>query len=254
MALDNGLFGELPRNQIPLSTRDDLASNHIGEIFPIRIKDIDHVERYISLEHRDQWVERLVGEPESQTLEFKEVLKGSDPNDPKRMTREAIRTINSFLNSDGGRLIIGVSDNPRDAVGLEADQGLRGRGGKATIEKKIDIAIGILEDKLKTLRPLGWVDDVSDLVTLVTWEPLTCHGKTVLVITCQRGPDAGVSVTVKGKQEFWVRKGSRKKKIANYDDGKREDKAEDQERKQGNEKIRGYLKDRMQRAKINGSS
>ena len=87
---------------------------------------------------------------------------------------------------------------------MEGDPGLVAD----TIDKKIDIAVQILEANLEKLEPLNLLDDLSGLVE---YELPVIGGKTLLVVTCQRGPDAGAVVNIgKGKQEFWVRDGSKK--------------------------------------------
>ena len=204
--LGSGLLAQMPAREIPDSEPPGKAEiDRIGERFSLRIASVDHGKQIVYVEPRNQWVETLISEPESETLEFKEVLKG-DPgaDDAKEMTRQAIRTINAFLNAEGGRLIIGVHDKTREIVGLEGDPGLVAD----TIDKKIDIAVQILEANLEKLEPLNLLDDLSGLVE---YELPVIGGKTLLVVTCQRGPDAGAVVNIgKGKQEFWVRDGSKK--------------------------------------------
>ena len=153
------------------------------------------------------------------------MLKG-DPgaDDAKEMTRQAMRTINAFLNAEGGRLIIGVHDETREVTGLEGDPGL----DADTIEKKIDQATQILESNLANLEPLDLLRD--DLSGLVAWESPSVRGRTLLVITCKRGPDAGVNLKIKGKPEFWVRDGSSKKQLRTQNE------------------IRAHLRTRQQRA------
>ena len=72
----------------------------------------------------------LIAEGESATLEFKESLEydtrsgGASPG----VLGSALKTISAFANTDGGTLLIGVTDNG-DIKGLERDYGLLGRGG-----------------------------------------------------------------------------------------------------------------------------
>ena len=207
--LGSGLLAQMPARELPDSDPPSKAVfDRVGERFSLRITAIDRDSQAIYVEHRDQWVESLIGEPESETLEFKEVLKGDpDADDAKEMTRQAMRTINAFLNTEGGRLIIGVHDVTREVTGLEGDPGL----DSETIEKKIDQAIQMLEANLANLEPRDLLND--DLDGLVTWDTPSVRGGTLLVITCKRGPDSGVNYVVKGKPEFWVREGSSKKQL-----------------------------------------
>ena len=204
-----GLLAQMSARELPEADPPGKAVfDRVGERFPLRITAIDRDSQAIYVEHRDQWIESLIGDPESETLEFKEVLKGDpDADDAKEMTRQAMRTINAFLNTEGGRLIIGVHDRTREVTGLEGDPGL----DADTIEKKIDQATQIIEASLANLEPRDLLND--DLDGLVTWDTPSVRGGTLLVITCKRGPDAGVNYVVKGKPEFWVREGSSKKQL-----------------------------------------
>lgn len=224
--LGSGLLAQMSMRELPDSDPPGKAPrDRIGERFSLRITAIDRNSQTIYVEPRDQWVESLIGEPESETLEFKEVLRGDpDADDAMEMTRQAMRTINAFLNTEGGRLIIGVHDKTREVTGLEGDPGL----DADTIEKRIDRATQIVETNLANLEPRDLLRD--DLDDLVTWNMPSVRGGTLLVITCERGPDAGVNLVIKGKPEFWVRKGSSKERL----------------RKQ--EEIRDHLRTRQQRA------
>ena len=207
--LGSGLLAQVPARELPDSDpQGKVVFDRIGERFPLRITVIDRDSQAIYVEPLDQWVESLIGEPESEILEFKEVLRGEPGADnAKEMTRQAMRTISAFLNTEGGRLIIGVHDGTREVTGLEGDPGL----DADTIEKKIDQATQMLEANLANLEPRDLLND--DLDGLVTWDTPSVRGGTLLVITCKRGPDAGVNLMVKGKPEFWVREGSSKKQL-----------------------------------------
>ena len=62
----------------------------------------------------------LINSAESKTLEFKQTLSVDVRTNEKQKYIEmaSLKTIAAFLNSDGGTLIVGVSDN-RDSVGIE---------------------------------------------------------------------------------------------------------------------------------------
>lgn len=220
----------MPARELPDSGPPGKAEvDRLGERFPLRTTNFEPGKQTVHIEPRNQWLEALVGEPESETLEFKGVLKG-DPgaDDAKEMTRQVMRTINAFLNAEGGRLIIGVHDKTREITGLEGDLGL----DADTIEKKIDQATQILESNLANLEPLDLLRD--DLGGLVAWETPSVRDRTLVVITCKRGPDAGVNLKIKGKPEFWVRDGSSKKQLRTQNE------------------IRDHLRTRQQRAATAG--
>lgn len=81
------------------------------EFFP-RIVEATDVER----------IRRLIDQGESKTLEFKETLSWDIRKQSKELYIEvsALKTVAGFLNSDGGTLLIGVSDTG-EVVGIDAE-------------------------------------------------------------------------------------------------------------------------------------
>jgi len=68
--------------------------------------------------------EELINRGESKTLEFKATLRWNlreNPKDDKAITHSALKTIAAFLNTSGGDLLIGVSDDGK-VTGIEQDQ------------------------------------------------------------------------------------------------------------------------------------
>lgn len=221
-----GLLAQMPARELPDSDPPGKAEfDRIGERFPLRITNVDPDKQTVHVEPRNQWLEMLINEPESETLEFKEVLRGSDKNERREMTHEAMRTITGFLNTSGGNLVIGVHDDGK-VVGLESDDGLTG----PTMVKKIDAANKILQDNMKNIMPLNPLNVRGDLRDLVTWATHLVHGRTLLVITCQRGPDDGVWLLGRGQPQFWIRQG------------------QETEQRHGRDAIRAHLRDRGQRS------
>ena len=228
--LGSGLLAQMPARELPDSDPPGKAApDRIGESVPLRITAIDRDTQTIHVEPRDQWIESLIGATESETLEFKEVLRGSGSKNGRRdMTHEAMRTITGFLNTSGGNLMIGVNDD-LEAVGLESDDGLVGE----TVAKKIDSAIQTLEDNTKNVQPLNVTDDLHGLVT---WTTPLVRGRTLLVVTCRRGPDGGVWLVGKGQPQFWIRRGQETVQL------------------HGREAIRAHLRDRGQRSTASGEA
>ena len=200
----SGLLAQMPARELPDSDPPGKAVfDRIAERFSLRITAIDRDSQTVHVEPRDRWVEALLDATESETLEFKAVLRGSGGKSERRdMTHEAMRTITGFLNTSGGNLVVGVDDD-REVVGLESDDGLAGK----TTAKKIDSAIQTLEDNIKNVQPLNAFDDRVDLRDLVTWTTPLVRGQTLLVVKCQRGPDGGVWLVGKGQPQFWIRQG-----------------------------------------------
>ena len=196
-----GLLAQMPARELPDSDPPGKAEiERIGERFPLRITNFEPGKQTVHVEPRNQWLEALINEPESETLEFKAVLRGRGGEaDRVAMTRRSIRTINAFVNTDGGRLIVGVHDKRREVLGLEADEGLL----DPHIPKKIDIAFQVLSSNLKRFAARSQLESIDDLVT---WRTESVRGKTLLIVECKRGPAHGVDLVVGDDQrEFYVR-------------------------------------------------
>jgi hypothetical protein len=121
--------------------------------------------------HRN--AEDLIRRGESKTLEFKSTLRWSlkeDRQDDKGVTYAALKTIAAFLNTEGGDLLIGVSDDG-SIVGIERDQ---------------------LESDDKFMRHLAQVvrNGLGDRAgTCIDPKTQIVQGKTVCVVSCQRSPE-----------------------------------------------------------------
>jgi len=143
--------------------------------------------------HRN--AEELIRRGESKTLEFKSTLRWNvreDRQDDKSVTHAVLKTIASFLNTEGGDLLIGVADDG-SIVGTERDQ---------------------LESDDKFMRHLaqavrnGLGDRAS---TCIDPKTQIVDGKTICLVTCQRSPEP-VFLRWKGMEsapegDFFVRSG-----------------------------------------------
>jgi Putative DNA-binding domain len=60
---------------------------------------------------------------ETQTIEFKETFEADNESGEKSaaVLKSALKTVAAFLNTTGGSLFIGISDNPRELKGLQRD-------------------------------------------------------------------------------------------------------------------------------------
>ena len=143
--------------------------------------------------HRN--AEELIKRGESKTLEFKSTLRWSlkeDRQDDKFVTQASLKTIAAFLNTEGGDLLIGVSDDGA-IVGIEKDR---------------------LESDDKFMRHLAQVvrNGLGDRAgTCIDPKTQIVDGKTVCVVSCQRSPEPvflkwkGLEATPEG--DFFVRSG-----------------------------------------------
>jgi hypothetical protein len=143
--------------------------------------------------HRN--AEELIKQGESKTLEFKSTLRWSlkeNRKDDAGVTHAVLKTIAAFLNTEGGDLLIGVSDDGK-VVGTAPDQ---------------------LESDDKFMRHLTQVvqNGLGDRAgTCIDPRMQLVDGKTVCVVTCQRSPEPiylkwkGMEKTCDG--DFFVRTG-----------------------------------------------
>jgi predicted HTH transcriptional regulator len=150
--------------------------------------------------HRN--AEELIKRGESKTLEFKSTLRWSlkeDRQDDKGVTHAVLKTIAAFLNTEGGDLLIGVSDDGA-IVGIERDQ---------------------LESDDKFMRHLAQVvrNGLGDRSgTCIDPKCQVVQGKTVCVVSCQRSPEPaflkwkGLEATAEG--DLFVRSGPGTVKLA----------------------------------------
>jgi type I restriction enzyme R subunit len=139
--------------------------------------------------------EELIKQGESKTLEFKSSLRWDirgGRNDEKVITHSVLKTIASFLNTEGGDLLIGVADDG-SVVGIEHDG---------------------LESDDKFMRHLAQVvrNGLNDRAsTCIDPKTQVVQGKTVCVVSCQRSPEPvflkwkGTEVNPEG--DFFVRSG-----------------------------------------------
>jgi type I site-specific restriction-modification system R (restriction) subunit len=137
----------------------------------------------------------LIKRGESKTLEFKSTLRWSlkeDRKDDKAVTHATLKTIAAFLNTDGGDLLIGVSDDGF-VVGIERDQ---------------------LENNDKFMLHLAQVvrNGLGDRAgTCIDPKTQIVQDKTVCVVSCQRSPEPvllkwkGIEASSEG--DFFVRSG-----------------------------------------------
>ena len=149
----------------------------------------------------------LLKQHESKTLEFKSTLRWNlkeNRKDPA-VTNAVIKTIAAFLNTEGGDVLIGVSDD-RSVLGIEMDAFENEDKFMLHLSQVVRNALG---DRAGTC-----VDPRMQIV----------KGKTVCVVTCQRSPEP---VFMKSKEmaegekgELYVRSGPGTVKLSPEDSEK----------------------------------
>ena len=122
---------------------------------------------------RHRRVEELLKLKESKTLELKSSLRWNlkeDRKDDEHVTHAVLKTIAAFLNTEGGDLLIGVTDDG-DVLGIDHDR---------------------LDDDDKFLRHLVQVvrNGLGELAgTCIDPRTQIVEGKTVCLVSCQRSPE-----------------------------------------------------------------
>lgn len=139
--------------------------------------------------------EELIKRGESKTLEFKATLRWNlreNRKDDKTITHSVLKTIAAFLNTAGGDLLIGVSDNGK-VTGTEQDQFENDDEFMRHLAQAVRNGLG---DRASTC-----IDPITQIV----------EGKTVCLVSCQRSPEP-VFLKWKGAEQspdgdFYVRSG-----------------------------------------------
>ena len=143
--------------------------------------------------HRN--AEELIRQGESKTLEFKSTLRWNlkeDLKDDENMTHAVLKTIAAFLNTEGGDLLIGITDDGTP-VGIEVDRLETDDRFMLHLAQVVRNGLG---DRASTC-----IDPKTQIIA----------GKTVCVVSCQRSPEPvflkwkGMESTAEG--DFFVRSG-----------------------------------------------
>ena len=141
-------------------------------------------------------VSSIVGSSESETVEFKSSLRWDyrqEKNNPD-VTYACLKTICAFLNSKGGTLIIGISDDKR-ALGIEKD--------KLSNDDKF---IRFLFDKVET--SMG-----TDVGANIRAEIVGFKSKSVCLVNCSRSKQPVYLKTKRTDEKFFIRTGSATKSL-----------------------------------------
>lgn len=150
------------------ATRADRDSTLIS-LASLVVKEAD-VEK-----ERDTTVDDLVAQGETKVQEFKSSIKWDYKvgNSNKEMTKEVVRTVAAFLNSDGGTLLIGVSDKG-EILGIEKDLSLMGNKGLDGFQLTFANAIkAFLGEDVGPLLKLSFAKKEQRTVAIVECPP--CH-------------------------------------------------------------------------------
>ncbi|MBT3751364.1 MAG: ATP-binding protein [Bacteroidetes bacterium] len=153
-------------------------------------KDAECMVRYKGLfGRRLSEIEELIQQGESKTLEFKSTLRRNlhtNKNDP-RIEHAVLKTIAAFLNSEGGTLLVGVSDEG-NLVDLEVD-GFEN-------EDRFQLHFN---NMIKTRIGLAFTD-------IIKWDLVQFDQGKILRVDCLKG-NRPVFMKTKDGEKFYIRTG-----------------------------------------------
>jgi len=147
----------------------------------------------------EDWVRRLIAAGESRTVEFKQTARTNvEGNRPKDKGRELdiLKTIAGFLNTDGGTLLIGVTDSG-EVSGIEIDL--------PTVPRKNLDGFGLWLTNLISTR-IGVIAAHKSAISFHVFDD-----KTVCLVTVEPGGEP--SYVTADTTDFYVRLGGSTQKF-----------------------------------------
>ena len=131
----------------------------------------------------------MLKEEESKDFERKSTLRFDLKQNKIQdyITEQVLKTIVAFLNTDGGTLVVGQSDDKK-LVGIEADK-----------FKNQDDCSKYLKDKIKTRIGIKFLE------TYIRYKFLKHENKTLIVITCAKLPSSERAFI--NETDFYIRTG-----------------------------------------------
>ena len=150
--------------------------------------DIDKAFDYITLTENP--IKTIISEGETTTVEFKSTFRKNlhtKQNDDD-ITHSCLKTIAAFLNTDGGKLFIGVSDNG-DILGIEKD-------GFPNNDKYQLHLYNLIKDCLG-----------SNFASLVNTEMMAIEDQFICIVKCKKSKDPVFLKYKKNDEEYFIRTG-----------------------------------------------
>jgi superfamily I DNA and/or RNA helicase/very-short-patch-repair endonuclease len=145
----------------------------------------------------DVILEELINKGESDTLEFKSSMvwdyKLGKPN-AKSLWHPVLKTVVAFMNSEGGKLIVGVSDNG-EILGLDKD--FEALGKKKTWDEWIQHFISEFNEHVG-----------KELITYVKIRRIYHNERHIAVIEVKKNDSAPTYLDPRDKSEFYIRSGT----------------------------------------------
>ncbi len=143
-------------------------------------------------------VKRVIAGGESATVEFKATLRWDvrEERDNPGLQKSTTKTVAAFLNSNGGRIVVGVDDDGT-LRGLGPDYRALGRSGSEGRDRFLQALANVINQHLG----LG-------VTPLVRIEIVELNGADVCLIDVRRSPTPVYFQEANDKDEFYVRLGS----------------------------------------------
>lgn len=183
-----------------------LISSFIGYLYmkqriPLFTKAIEMFEKsnpklYLRKKVSKDIVSDLIKQGESQNLEFKSTLRKNlhTGERDKRVEFSVLKAITAFLNSDGGTLLIGVSDKGQ-ITGIEKDD--------FPSEDKFSLHLhNLIKEKIG-----------KNFMHLISFDILKTNSQSVMKIVCARS-DKPVFLKEESEENFYIRSGPASTKIS----------------------------------------
>lgn len=156
-----------------------------GEFIAENIKKIDDMLDQVGKLNDTDRIRSWIRGYESNAVEFKQTwrlpTKGERKQDfreaSKRINAVVFKVVNSFINSSGGNLIIGISDDDHKITGIEVELEHFYKNINST-EKRIDKFDNAFKQSLDSAFN-------SDFIRLINYHPVSLDGKTVYLVSCQ---------------------------------------------------------------------
>ncbi len=168
--------------------------------YPKKISDIEEkisiLREYFQLANLSDSITGLIARGESTKLEFKSTLRKNlkTKQIDKKIEHSVLKTIVAFLNTNGGILLVGVSDDHK-VVGIEIDD-------FPSIDKFLLHFKNLIKDKIGL-----------EFINLITYKPVQCEGKHILRVDCKESTKPVFLKTSQKKEEFYVRSGPSSDKL-----------------------------------------
>ena len=146
---------------------------------------------FIKKKDSPEEVLELINVGESEKIEFKSTLRTNlhTKEFDKKIELSALKTINAFLNSDGGTLLIGVNNN-REILGIEED--------KFEDTDKFNLHLtNLIKEKIGKKH-----------LHLISIQHILIEGKTIIKISCEKSEVPVFLRLSSNEEEFYIRVGS----------------------------------------------